>query len=68
MVITLYAVVNSKGRLRFNGRSGARVYEDQRKAQRWADRDGDTVVPVTFDDGRGDKPVFIRGQVINGGA
>ena len=56
MTRVYYAIVNSAGVL------GSRLYRTPQSAQRWAKREGDSVVMLRWESE--EKPLFIRGMVV----
>lgn len=63
--LKLFAVVRRDGQVYTNRENRYCIYESQRKAEREADEDGDSVVAVTVHLDL--EPLFIRSQVMDVG-
>lgn len=60
MLRVLYAIVDRNGNIARRSRRGGglRVYERRKVAERWATKEGDTVVELVWDSER--EPLFIK--------
>jgi hypothetical protein len=56
MIRVFYGVVSAGGELRRT------VYKTQQRAERWATRDGDSVVELTWDSER--EPLYINREIL----
>jgi hypothetical protein len=65
MLKVYYGVFDKDGELVFNRTGGARVYEDRKKAERWAVWEGDAVVELVFNTDT--QPLFIRAKTVRPG-